>query len=210
MLHIIFRVLISVSVSKTTCRPSLCHTNLVYNFVSKVLGFLNGILMTSFPLTGHAGLTHNAVINVRIKGRAVTQAVRHWLLTAVARARAQVSSFGIYGGQSGTGTGFLRVLRFPCQSAFNKLLHNLGLVQYPSSGRSAKRTQSHLNMNNVQKKLLCSRHSFICSCPSILLFLHCIFNSFFPLHFTRPSVFPNKTNHFRADSTIWLVPMSCQ
>jgi hypothetical protein len=36
----------------------------------------------------------------------------------------------ICGGQSGTGAGFLRVLRFPCQS-FHRLLH---AHHYPSSG----------------------------------------------------------------------------
>jgi hypothetical protein len=33
--------------------------------------------------------------------------------TAAARVRSQVRSCGIYGGQSGTGAGFPRVLRFP-------------------------------------------------------------------------------------------------
>jgi hypothetical protein len=41
-------------------------------------------------------------------GRAVAQAVSHWLPTAAARI-----ACGVCGGQSGTGTGFLRVLRFP-------------------------------------------------------------------------------------------------
>jgi hypothetical protein len=41
--------------------------------------------------------------------RAVAQAVSRWLPTAAAR----VQSCGICGGQSGTGAGFLRVLRFP-------------------------------------------------------------------------------------------------
>jgi hypothetical protein len=40
-------------------------------------------------------------------------AVSRRLLTAAARIRAQVCSCGIYGGQSGTVAGFLRVLQFP-------------------------------------------------------------------------------------------------
>jgi hypothetical protein len=36
-----------------------------------------------------------------------------WLPIAAARIRAQVRSCGICGGQTGTGAGFLRVLRFP-------------------------------------------------------------------------------------------------
>jgi hypothetical protein len=46
-------------------------------------------------------------------GRAIVQAVSHWLPTAAALVRARVWSSGICGGQSGAGAGFLRVLRFP-------------------------------------------------------------------------------------------------
>jgi hypothetical protein len=46
-------------------------------------------------------------------GRAIAQEVSRWLPTAAARVRARVWSCGICGGQSGTGAGFLRVLRFP-------------------------------------------------------------------------------------------------
>jgi hypothetical protein len=46
-------------------------------------------------------------------GRAIAQAVSRWLPTAAARVRARVWSYGICGGQSGAGAGFLRVLRFP-------------------------------------------------------------------------------------------------
>jgi hypothetical protein len=45
-------------------------------------------------------------------GRAIAQAVSRWLPTAAVRVRSQVRSCGIFGGQSGTEAGFLRVLRF--------------------------------------------------------------------------------------------------
>jgi hypothetical protein len=45
-------------------------------------------------------------------GGAVAQAVSRWLPTAAARVRVRAAC-GVCGGQSGTGAGFLRVLRFP-------------------------------------------------------------------------------------------------
>jgi hypothetical protein len=51
--------------------------------------------------------------NIKIRGRAIAQAVSRWLPTAAARVRSQVRSCGICGGQSGSGAGFLRVLQFP-------------------------------------------------------------------------------------------------
>jgi hypothetical protein len=44
-------------------------------------------------------------------GRAVAQAVSRWLPTAAARVRVR-EACGVCGGQSSTGAGFLRVLRF--------------------------------------------------------------------------------------------------
>jgi hypothetical protein len=44
--------------------------------------------------------------------RAVAQEVSRWLLIAVARVRVRAACV-VFGGQSGTGAGFLRVLRFP-------------------------------------------------------------------------------------------------
>jgi hypothetical protein len=45
-------------------------------------------------------------------GCATAQAVSRWLPTAAAQVRAWIRSCGICGGRSGTGAGFLRVLRF--------------------------------------------------------------------------------------------------
>jgi hypothetical protein len=45
-------------------------------------------------------------------GRAVAQELSRWLPTVAARVRVR-AAFGVCGGQSGTGVGFLRVLRFP-------------------------------------------------------------------------------------------------
>jgi hypothetical protein len=47
-----------------------------------------------------------------IVGRAVAQAISRWLPTAAAWVRARAAC-GVCGGRSGTGAGFLRVLRFP-------------------------------------------------------------------------------------------------
>jgi hypothetical protein len=51
-------------------------------------------------------------IFIDLPDRAIAQAVSRWLPTAAARFREWVRSCGICGGQSGTGAGFLRVLRF--------------------------------------------------------------------------------------------------
>jgi hypothetical protein len=51
-------------------------------------------------------------INFKLR-HAKAQAVSRRLPTAAARVRSQVRSCGICVGQTGTGAGFLRVLRFP-------------------------------------------------------------------------------------------------
>jgi hypothetical protein len=47
------------------------------------------------------------------QGHTIAQAVSRWLPTAVAQVQSRVWSSGICGGQSGSGAGFLLVLRFP-------------------------------------------------------------------------------------------------
>jgi hypothetical protein len=65
-------------------------------------------------------------------GRAVIQEDSRRLPTAMALVRSQDMVYGIRGGQSGTGTGFLRVLPFPLP-----LIHSTRLLythhHYPSS-----------------------------------------------------------------------------
>jgi hypothetical protein len=65
----------------------------------------------------------------REEGHAIGQTVGRRLPTSAARVLARVRSYGIYGGQSGTEAGFLRVLRFP-HRLFHA--HHPGLVQYAS------------------------------------------------------------------------------
>jgi hypothetical protein len=56
----------------------------------------------------------------------MAQAVSRRPLTAEARVRSRVSPCGIYGGQSGTGTGFFpRVLRFSPVNLIPPVLHYL-------------------------------------------------------------------------------------
>jgi hypothetical protein len=67
----------------------------------------------------------------------VAQAISRRLAIAAAQVRARLKSCGIYGGQSGTGTCFLRVLRFPltlmhftnCSTALTLTVYHPGLVQ---------------------------------------------------------------------------------
>jgi hypothetical protein len=76
--------------------------------------------------------------------RDIAQALSRRLPTTAARVRAPVRSCGICGGQTGTGVGFLRVLRFPLPIRIPPIA-----PQWPSSiirrlynGRSTKWTQS--------------------------------------------------------------------
>jgi hypothetical protein len=82
-------------------------------------------------------------------GRAIAQAVSGRLPTAAAQVRARVRSCGIYGGQSGTGAGFLRVLPFPLPIRILPFAPQSssiiwGWYNRPNSDRSTKWTHSHL------------------------------------------------------------------
>jgi hypothetical protein len=81
-------------------------------------------------------------------GRAIAQVVNRRLPTTAARVRAQVSSCGICGGQSGAGAGFLLILRFPLPILIPPTdPHSSSIIRGwyngPVSGRDTKWTQSH-------------------------------------------------------------------
>jgi hypothetical protein len=80
--------------------------------------------------------------------RAIDQAVSRRFSTAAARVQAPIRSCGICGEQSDTGTGFLRVLRFPLPILIPPIAPQLSFIIWgwynkPNSGRSTKWTQSH-------------------------------------------------------------------
>jgi hypothetical protein len=81
-------------------------------------------------------------------GRAIAQTVSRRLPTVVAQVRARVRSCGICGGQSGSGAGFPKVLRFPLPICIPPIAPQSssiiwGWYNRPNSGRSTKWTQSH-------------------------------------------------------------------
>jgi hypothetical protein len=86
-------------------------------------------------------------------GRIIAQAVSRQLPTAAARVRALVTPCGICGRQSGTGTRFLQVLRFPLPIRIESIAPQSssiiwGWYNRPNIGRSTKWTQSHLMKKN--------------------------------------------------------------
>jgi hypothetical protein len=70
---------------------------------------------------------------------ALAQAVSRWLPTAAARVRIRAAC-GVCGGQSGTGAGFLRVLRFPLPNV-SIIIITQGWHNRPIGGHSAEWTQ---------------------------------------------------------------------
>jgi hypothetical protein len=118
------------------CPVSLAD-NLMYNFERS---------FTEYCLNHHLSML----------GRAITQVVSRRLPTAEVRARAQIKSCGICGGQSGSGAGFLRVLRFPLpvfipptapySSSSSSTIW--GWYDRPISGRRITWTQPHPTPRN--------------------------------------------------------------
>jgi hypothetical protein len=81
-------------------------------------------------------------------GRVIAQAVSRRFPTAAARIRGRIRLCGIYGGQSGNGAGFLRVLWFPLSILIPSTApHSSSVIRgwysRPVSGRRAKWTQFH-------------------------------------------------------------------
>jgi hypothetical protein len=83
------------------------------------------------------------------KGRATVQAVSGRLPTAAARVQAQFGSFGICGGKSGSGAGFLREFCFPLPILISPTAPHsssciiLGWYNRPNCGRLTKWMQTH-------------------------------------------------------------------
>jgi len=76
------------------------------------------------------------LVNFRLLGRAMDYAVTGRPLTAESRVRSQVTSSEIYGGKSGTGTGFsLRVLWFSPVRIIPSMFHTHILEPLLSKGQ---------------------------------------------------------------------------
>jgi hypothetical protein len=102
-------------------------------WLGKTISHIEG--KTIFTGAGNRGRNRRTPPTYFQKGRAIAQAVSRRLPTAVTRARAQVRSCGICGGQSGPWAGFIRVLMFPLQILIPPtapliiIIYHLGLVQ---------------------------------------------------------------------------------
>jgi hypothetical protein len=95
----------------------------------------------------------------------MAQAFRHLSLSAEARVRARVSSCGICGGQSGTGTGFaLSSFAFPCQ------YHSIVALRSQDSNLTIYISQAYMDRLNMRDHAPISRlilQSVTLSCPAL-------------------------------------------
>jgi hypothetical protein len=102
-------------------------------------------------------VTSLALFNSLKTDRAMTQAVSRLFSNAAARVPTQVRSCGICGVQSGTGVGFLRLLRFPLPILVPENVHYAYLIlswcNRPVSDLSTKRSQSHSTLRNQARDL---------------------------------------------------------
>jgi hypothetical protein len=88
------------------------------------------------------------------RGRAIVQAVSRRLPTAAARDRSQVRICGNCGGQSGTGAGFLRVLRFPLPILIPPTTpHSSSIIRGWNNRPNIGRRTSGLSLTPPQEKL---------------------------------------------------------
>jgi hypothetical protein len=91
-----------------------------------------------------------------VHDRDIAQAVSRQFPTSAGQVRGQVRSSRIYGGQSGTGAGFLRVLLSPLPILIPPTVPHLSSMircwyNRPVSGRRTKWTQSHPTPRNKKK-----------------------------------------------------------